>query len=158
MRLYSFTPPSSSTSLDQELRWLTLCCPSMPKRPVFGDINGGGMSDDLNVVVCGFCPCFCSRTYSFAKRAAWSGPPLSLWSFLHQDTWIKMVLDRKSAGQKRFAVCVRTVSKECASLCSLCPQVRRSLQISQRTGGRTRCQSQGVHQRLHQELWRRHGR
>lgn len=26
MRLYSFTPPSSSTSLDQELLWLTLCC------------------------------------------------------------------------------------------------------------------------------------
>lgn len=51
-----------------------------------------------------------------------------------------------------FLICVGAVSKECASLHFLCPQVCGSFQISQRAGSRTWGQSQGVYQCLHQEL------
>lgn len=177
VRLCSSIPlhPPPHQVLDQELRWLSLCClacrhiclPLVILTAVgcFFSLFTPGMMSHVMKCSCEFVLWMLSL-FLLKEWTLFYLPCLRGQVFLcHCGTFYTrkpgsrvFFLDRKKASQKRwilvcYLISVRTVLKECVSLLSLHLQVCGSFQVSQGTGGWTWCQSQGVYQCLHQELW-----
>lgn len=149
VRLCSSTPlhpPPSSVGPGIRLSLCCLACrPFCP--PALGDINSNFWMFFLNCLPQG---------EMFTCRACVVRSSFVI--LCHGKDGSRVILEGKTKVKKRRTLMcptfVGTALKEFVSLRSLHLQVRGSFQIPQGTRGRARRQSQGVHQRLHQELWR----